>query len=104
VVEDDPQCGWFRLRLVPGGPFVPAVIWCVQETDEETGELAADEVLRARIGRENPTDARRVWLRLAGKPITEDDYHAMMHRLTHGAPHQRATHAPVDLIAHTPRP
>ncbi|WP_166461941.1 hypothetical protein [Paracoccus alkanivorans] len=45
--EDDPQPGFYKTRMVRNGPFVPVEIWLEQEIDPETGELTADERLRA---------------------------------------------------------
>lgn len=42
----EPQCGFYKTRLVKGGPWVPVRIWCEQEIDPETGELTAPEILR----------------------------------------------------------
>lgn len=44
-----PECGWYRLRRSRGGAWLPARIWCHQEIDHATGELTADEYLRAEV-------------------------------------------------------
>lgn len=49
IHEGQPHCGWFRLRRVKGGPWVPVRIWCEREIDPETGELTCDERLRAEV-------------------------------------------------------
>ncbi len=67
---DEPQCGYFEMRLVKGGPMVPAKIWMVQITDPETGELLADEQLQCEIDGEH-RDASEAWSWLCGRPITE---------------------------------
>ncbi|MGP9804064.1 hypothetical protein [Paracoccus sp. NSM] len=46
-IEDEPQPGFYKRRFVRGGPFVPVEIWLEQQIDPETGELTADEELRA---------------------------------------------------------
>ena len=38
--HDTPQCGYFKRKLVKGGPYVPARIWLDAEIDDVTGELA----------------------------------------------------------------
>lgn len=103
VLEDEPQCGWFRLRLVRLGPWCPARIWMEQEIDPETGELCADETLRAEVLGQ-PRDPRRLWLSVAGKPIDEGDYHRLMHTRLHGPMHERATHRAVDFSETPVRP
>lgn len=73
--EGEPQCGWFRTRLVKNGPFVSARIWCEQEIDPETGELCCDEVLRCEVGGERRNPAR-AWTFLTAIPI--EDYEALV--------------------------
>lgn len=46
--EDDPQCGWYRMRKVKNGPWVAVEIFCISEKDEN-GELIDDEYFMARI-------------------------------------------------------
>lgn len=70
--EDEPQPGFYKRRYVRGGPFVPVEIWLEQEIDPETGELTADEVLRAICNAErcNPLT---VWPYCRPIPLTEYD-------------------------------
>ena len=98
---DTPRCGWFKTRLVKGGVWCPARIWLVQEIDPDTGELAADEVMRCEIAgeRRNPVTA---WVGLARFPIAEAEYERMMQLL--GLPVFRATHAPVPMTETPMRP
>lgn len=72
-ITQEPQCGWFKRRLVKGGPWVPARIWLEQPTDPETGELAGDEVMRCEVGgkERDPVDE---WTWLCSAPITEADF------------------------------
>lgn len=76
VHEDQPHCGWFRRRLVKGGPWVPARIWLAQDINEH-GELEADEILRCEVLGEakDPFDQ---WVWLASNPISEDEYERLM--------------------------
>lgn len=72
-IGEEPQCGWFKRRLVKGGVYVPARIWLYQPTDPETGELVADELLQCEVdGRY--ADPHREWSWLCGKPITEAEF------------------------------
>lgn len=77
VHPNDPQQGWFRRRLVKGGPMVPARIWLHQEIDEATGELAEDEVWRCEVMGEarDPVDE---WPWLCARPISEAEYDHLM--------------------------
>lgn len=76
--EDEPQCGWYRRRLVPKGPFVPARVWVEPgQTDPETDELISPEVMRCEVdGARVPVD--RAWTWIARYPISEDQYMAML--------------------------
>lgn len=73
---DEPQAGWYRTRLVKGGPYVPARIWWEQEIDE-AGELLAQPVIRCEIDgrRRDPVQA---WSWLASRPISEGEYMQML--------------------------
>lgn len=73
VHEGAPQCGWFKRRLVKGGPFVPARIFMQSEMDPETGELLSDEKLVAEVNgkRADPTEC---WTWICGQPISRAEY------------------------------
>jgi hypothetical protein len=72
-IHSEPQLGWFKRRLVKGGPWVPARIFLHQEIDEETGELVAPEELRCEVnGKER--DPVEEWTWLAANPIGEAEY------------------------------
>lgn len=72
----EPQCGWYKRKMVSGGIHVPAKIWIDQRIDPETGELIADEVLRCEVdGREEPPLFAWPWL--FANPITESEFHYM---------------------------
>lgn len=77
--DEDPEPGWYRLRMVRGGPFVPARVWMDQPTDEH-GELCADETLRAEIdGRAvSAATLHRRWLWM--RACSRDDFEAMIAR------------------------
>lgn len=90
--EDAPQCGWYRTRLVKGGPWVPVLIWCHRVYDEDTGELDEPESLRATIGAE-PADPVRVWLHC--RPISQNAYQRIIDEAA--SPTMAATRVRVDL-------
>lgn len=73
VFGEDPECGWFKTRLVKGGPFVPARIWLHQEIDAETGELVDDERWICEVNGEI-ADIDRYWSFLSKNPITEAEF------------------------------
>lgn len=71
--DGDYQVGWYKTKLVKGGPWVPARVWLEQDIDPDTGELMSDEVFRCEVnGRE--VDPGDWWLRLCGNPITHAEY------------------------------
>lgn len=47
-VEGEVESGWFKIRLVKDGPWVPVRIWLEQIMDNE-GCLAAPEVYRCTV-------------------------------------------------------
>lgn len=75
VHEGEPQCGWFKVRLVKGGPWVPARIWIEQEIDPETDELLTDEVICCEVAGKS-VDPQEWFPRLAVNPITEAEHDA----------------------------
>lgn len=97
-VEDEPQCGFFKRRMVRGGPFVPVAIYLDQEIDPDTGELVAPEELRAIVNGQ-PTDPARVWA--YARPISREEYDALTGIRDHHE-FMAATHVAVDLGAIAP--
>jgi hypothetical protein len=89
VTEDEPQVGWYKRRLVKGGPFVPARIWLEREIDE-AGELVSDEILRCEVN-SIAADPFREWVWLIKNPISETDFNYMKAVASHAAwyaPHE----------------
>ncbi len=74
--EMEPHPGFYRRRLVKGGPWVPASIWMDQPTDPETGELTGPEELRAEVNGV-PEDPALVWTYVCANPISETEYRFM---------------------------
>lgn len=72
--EDEPQPGFYKRRYVRGGPFVPVEIWLEQQIDPETGELTADEQLRAVCNGER-CNPYTVWTYC--RAITLEEYDAL---------------------------
>lgn len=72
IIEAEPACGWFKVRLHRDGVFVPARIYLEQRIDE-AGELVADERLRCQIGDEL-VDPFETWPTLCSRPIPAAEY------------------------------
>ena len=72
-LTEDPQCGWFKRRLVKNGPFVAAQIWMYQPIDPATGELEADETLRCEVSGKF-AEAADQWVWLCQNPIAKAEF------------------------------
>jgi len=94
VHDGDPHCGWYKMKRVSNGPWVPVAIWCDRDIDE-FGELTSDEVLRADVyGDEG--DPEEIWTYL--KPITKADHEELTkYRLCNE--HRIKCRTPIDLGA-----
>lgn len=95
-----PEAGWFRMRRVKGGPFVPVRIFIERETDHETGELTEPERYVAEVEGLR-ADAAAIWTYLT--PISREDYLALveMHR---AEDRMAATMVPMNLADTPTRP
>lgn len=91
--EGEPQCGWFKTRLVRGGPWVAVRIWCDREVDPDSGELTAPEVLRCEVDGERRR-AESIWTFLT--PISRAEFEDLSTRKMRVAA-MAATHAKLDL-------
>jgi len=101
IHEGEPQCGWFKTRMVKSGPFVPASITIQREVDEN-GELASDELLVCEVNGER-RDPARAWLSICKNPISRAEY-LELQDLQRRHPEMAATHAPIRLRAGQIRP
>lgn len=100
VHDSLPQCGWYRARMVRGGPWVPVRIWCAQDICPESGELQAPERMLCEAAGER-ADPVRLWTYLI--PISRADFDALVERRT-ATPAMLATHAKYDLTQTAMRP
>lgn len=98
----DPVVGFYRRRLVRGGPWVPAKIWWDRgDTDPETGHQMSDDVLRCVVNGK-VVDPYEHWLWIGGNPITEAEYKFMVDDAAHARAHRpddpkAKPDAPIDL-------
>lgn len=101
IHEGMPHCGWFKTRMVKGGPFVPASITIERDVDEN-GDLASDERLVCEVNgaRRDPVS---VWLSICKNPISRTQY-CDLQALQRRHPEMAATHAPIRLRAGDIRP
>jgi hypothetical protein len=78
VSADTPVAGFYKSRMVRGGPWVPIRIWLAPSTDPVTGEeLDRSPTWHAeRLGREIDVDL--VWPYCAAHPIEESEYRFLL--------------------------
>lgn len=93
VSDGLPEAGWFKTKLVKGGPFVPVEIRVEREVDPETGELLAPERLIC-ICDGQRRNAESLWLYLTA--ISRDEFRALKD-LRADIPAMAATMVAVDL-------
>lgn len=86
-IPADPQCGWYRRRLIKGGPWVPARIW-IEAPVDEAGELTGDEVMKCVVNGQmaDPVDQ---WGWLADQPISRADYDYLVRLARYAATDER---------------
>jgi len=72
-----PEAGWYKRRLVKGGPWVPVRIFVEREIDPATGELLGPEVLAADVDGKRD-DPCRHWTYL--QPISRSEYETLLYR------------------------
>lgn len=86
-IINQPRPGFFKLRLVKGGPWVPSRIYAYRP------RVAGTDHLAAHVNGEH-CEVDRVWL--YGHPISEDEYRRML-----SSPHAQPKRA-VNLAAAAP--
>lgn len=99
---DKPVAGFYQMRLVKGGPFVPVRIWFGTSFDPATGEWNdRSHHWRACIDGQQ-VDIWRAWPGCSGRAISEGEYRYMRATTAHakayepGLP-QANPKAPIDL-------
>jgi hypothetical protein len=73
-----PEAGWYKRRMVKGGPWVAVRIFVERDICPETGELTAPERLVADVDGRRDDDPARFWTNL--QPITRAEYDALIYR------------------------
>ncbi len=92
---DDPHCGYYRTKMVTGGPWVPVRIVCERDIDPDTGELTAPERLVALVEGDR-RDPAPMWTFL--EPITAEAFATLEARIA-SDPNMAASRARLDLSA-----
>lgn len=92
VHDGEPHCGWYKTKLVTGGPWVPVEIRMLQVTDDN-GELTEPERMVCTVAGER-RNAASMWTFL--EPIPRAEHDALMTRKDQ-IPAMAATKAPMKL-------
>jgi len=75
-----PECGWFKRRMIKGGPWVPVRIYLDRQIDPATGELTEDERFCCEVEGLDGGDPADHWTYLT--PITREEFnHLVDYRL-----------------------
>lgn len=93
--DDMPECGFYKRRMVKGGPWIPARIYVERETDPMTGELTAPERMVCDLNGEM-CDPRPHWTHL--RPISREEYDALLQR-RYAVPEMLSPRNPIDITA-----
>lgn len=88
-----PEAGFFKTRLVRGGPWVAVEIKIKREINVDTGELESPERLIAHLDGMT-RDPAPIWTHLT--PISRDEFRAIINR-RETIPAMSATMKPIDL-------
>ena len=79
-----PEAGYYKRRLVKGGPWVAVRFWKGPSLDPETGQpLERSHYWQCTVDGAHFTEEAAVlnhWLGCAGHPITVEEYKAMRNR------------------------
>lgn len=78
-IHSEPECGFFKRKLVRGGCYVPVRIWLYSDVDHDTGELLSDEQLQCEVNGEY-ADPEDQWLWVADHVITIAEYNYLVAR------------------------
>lgn len=96
-INEVPQAGYYKRRLVKGGPWVPVAIWIDSQTDE-SGELVQQEIIRCAVdGRES--DPVTQWGYCCSHPISEVEFKRLVSKVK--SEMRDGSHAPfrpIDLL------
>jgi len=99
VVAEEPECGWYKMRFVRAGPWVPVEIYCHQLT--EGSQLIEPEAMLCKVRGERGF-LNRVWPACARFPITKAEHDGLIARKDTEI--MRATRKVVDLTDKPMRP
>ncbi len=95
-----PECGFYKRKLVKGGPWVPVKIFIERVIDPETGELTEPERFACIVdGVRRSAEAQWTYL----TPITRAEFQTLT-ELGESLPEMAATMVRIDLTERAMRP
>ena len=97
-INEVPQAGYYKRRLIKGGPWVPVAIWIEQKVDPETGELLDPEVIKCAVDGKI-ADPVSQWGYVCADPISETDYKRLADKVkSEMRDGSHAPYRPIDLL------
>ena len=73
IHDSDPRAGWYKMRRVRNGPWLPVTVWWHTAERDEAGHRLEDEGYRCEIDG-SPACPYRIWTYVAGHPIAEAEF------------------------------
>jgi len=73
---DEPQVGYYQVKLVKNGPYVPVIVWDNVTEKDEAGDYQEDQGLTCRINGEL-VNVYEQWVYFANNEITKAEYDFM---------------------------
>ena len=76
-ITQEPEPGFYRRRLVKGGPWVPVAIWYGPAPTDAEGTTLEDAPLLCVVDGK-PADPQDTWLWVADNPVPRSEYDALV--------------------------
>jgi 5'-3' exonuclease len=77
TIPRDPQDGFFKTKVVRGGPWVPARVWRDEEVDFVTGAKTGFDIVKCEVDGK-PRNPLSAWIAIAKMPISATDFDHMV--------------------------
>jgi hypothetical protein len=85
---DQPEEGWYRLKMVRGGPWIGAKIWFAAKGEDQTPQWQC-------LVNGLAADVWEVWPRVGGRGISEEEYRKLLPHPSPGRPLDKLKTPPV---------
>ena len=95
LIVDEPQAGFYRCKLVKGGPWVGiSIFWAAPLDPWDGSELDRSPILRCVVNGQM-ADPYVIWTHCADEPISEMEFHELRRRAV--APDSQPSNEPINL-------